>query len=160
MTRPWPDSLEVGRSGGRYRRLANSRPASASPTRGEPGLRSRGRRSRVVTPSIGGALLEQALERVGQPFLLVRRSGGLELEEAGSIADELGASGTIVGFLPACRPEMLGDASFRDEHGLRYAYVSGAMANGIGSAEIAEAMGRSGMLGIFGAAGLPIRAVE
>jgi hypothetical protein len=34
------------------------------------------------------------------------------------------------------------------------------MANGIGSAEIVEAMGRAGMLGIFGAAGLPIAAVD
>lgn len=34
------------------------------------------------------------------------------------------------------------------------------MANGIGSAEIVEAMGRAGMLGIFGAAGLPLATVE
>ena len=34
------------------------------------------------------------------------------------------------------------------------ACMSGAMANGIGSVEIVEAMGRGGMLGIFGAAGL------
>jgi PfaD family protein len=34
------------------------------------------------------------------------------------------------------------------------------MANGIGSAEIVEAMGRAGMLGIFGAAGLPLAAVD
>jgi PfaD family protein len=34
------------------------------------------------------------------------------------------------------------------------------MANGIGSVEIVEAMGRAGMLGIFGAAGLPLAAVD
>ncbi len=70
------------------------------------------------------------------------------------------STGPVAAHLPAIRPEWLGDASFRAEHGLRYAYVSGAMANGIGSAEIAEAMGRAGMLGIFGAAGLPLPAVE
>jgi PfaD family protein len=43
---------------------------------------------------------------------------------------------------------------------LRYAYVAGAMANGIGSAEIVEAMGRAGMLAFFGAAGLPLTKVE
>ena len=38
--------------------------------------------------------------------------------------------------------------------------MSGAMANGIGSVEIVEAMGRGGMLGIFGAAGLSLGHVE
>src|SRR5438045_4939978 len=62
--------------------------------------------------------------------------------------------------VPACRLEDLGDASFRAEHGLRYAYVTGAMANGIGSADIVEAMSQAGMLGFFGAAGLPLPCVE
>ena len=38
--------------------------------------------------------------------------------------------------------------------------MSGAMANGISSVEVVEAMGRGGMLGIFGAAGLSVEAVE
>ncbi len=63
-------------------------------------------------------------------------------------------------FVPACRLEDLGDASFRTDHRLRYAYVAGAMANGIGSVEIVEAMSRAGMLGFFGAAGLPPARVE
>ena len=114
----------------------------------------------MVIPSIGGQLREPALANVGQSFLLVRRPEGLEREPAGAIDEARGSSGPVLGYLPACRPDWLGDPSFRLEHGVRYGYVSGAMANGIGSAEIAEAMARSGMLGIFGAAGLPIRAVE
>src|SRR5262249_49484018 len=43
---------------------------------------------------------------------------------------------------------------------LRYPCVAGAMANGIGSEEVVEAMGRAGMLGFFGAAGLPLARVE
>src|SRR5438552_17061548 len=62
--------------------------------------------------------------------------------------------------VPACRLEDLGDASFRADHGLRYAYVAGAMANGIGSANIVEALSRAGMLGFFGAAGLSPQRVE
>lgn len=54
----------------------------------------------------------------------------------------------------------LGDASFRNDHGLRYAYVAGAMANGIASVELVEAMARGGMLGFFGAAGLGKDRVE
>jgi PfaD family protein len=59
-----------------------------------------------------------------------------------------------------CRLEDLGDSSFRADHRLRYAYLAGAMANGIGSVEIVEAMSRAGMLAFFGAAGLPLSAVE
>ena len=57
------------------------------------------------------------------------------------------------------RIEHLGDQSFCRDHGVRYAYVAGAMANGIGSAEIVEAMGRAGMIGFFGAAGLHLKVV-
>jgi trans-AT polyketide synthase/acyltransferase/oxidoreductase domain-containing protein len=62
--------------------------------------------------------------------------------------------------VPASRLEDLGDASFRADHGLRYAYVAGAMANGIGSVEVVEAMSRAGMLGFFGSAGLSLERVE
>jgi len=66
----------------------------------------------------------------------------------------------IAGYSPANPPEHLGDPDFVSDHGLRYPYIAGAMANGIGSAEIVEAMGSAGMLGFFGAAGLPLDAVE
>ena len=113
-----------------------------------------------MVPTSSGELLERALGRVGTPYLLVERAGALDLIEPDPDSFDPGWPGRVAGFLPSIRPENLGDASFRRDHGLRYAYVSGAMANGIGSAEIAEAMGRAGMLGIFGAAGLPLRKVE
>ena len=62
--------------------------------------------------------------------------------------------------VPACRLEDLGDASFRADHGLRYAYVAGAMANGIGSTGLVEAMSLAGMIGFFGSAGLSLERVE
>jgi PfaD family protein len=54
----------------------------------------------------------------------------------------------------------LGDPGFRAEHRLRYAYMAGAMANGIASAELVEALARGGMLGFFGAAGLDLSRIE
>ncbi len=60
---------------------------------------------------------------------------------------------------PACRLENIGDAVFRADHGLRYAYLAGSMANGIGSVALVRAMGEAGMLGFFGAAGLSVPAV-
>jgi PfaD family protein len=61
---------------------------------------------------------------------------------------------------PVLRPEDLGDASFIREHGVRYAYATGAMANGIASVELVEAGARAGLLSFFGSAGLPPERVE
>lgn len=54
----------------------------------------------------------------------------------------------------------LGDPGFKADHRLRYAYVAGAMANGIASVELVEALARAGMLGFFGAAGLDLPRIE
>lgn len=62
--------------------------------------------------------------------------------------------------VPPCRPEMLGDRSFCAELGIRYPYIGGSMAKGISSAAMAEELGKAGMLGFFGAAGLPYATVE
>lgn len=115
----------------------------------------------MLVPTTFEETLERALCRVRDPFLIVERGGGHALQEWDSTAwGDPAEADRVVSVLPACRPENLGDTSFCAEHRLRFPYVSGAMANGIGSAEIAEAMGHAGMLGIFGAAGLPPAAVE
>jgi len=61
---------------------------------------------------------------------------------------------------PALAPENLGDPAFRREHRVRYAYATGAMANGIASVELVQAGARAGLLSFFGAAGLPLDRVE
>jgi PfaD family protein len=104
--------------------------------------------------------LERALGNIGEPFLVVDRGGTPEVTP-GHPADAAGsARGRTIAFVPACPMENLGDPGFRALHGVQYACMSGAMANGIGSVEVVGAMGRGGMLGIFGAAGLPMEAVE
>lgn len=72
----------------------------------------------------------------------------------------LPGSGEPAAMLPAMRPQNLGDSTFRKDHGLQYAYVAGAMANGIGSVEVVTAMARAGMLGFFGSAGLDVATVR
>lgn len=62
----------------------------------------------------------------------------------------------LLAYVPALHPGMLGAASFRQRHRLQYAYVAGAMANGIASTDIVVAMAQEGMLGMFGAAGLDV----
>ncbi len=65
-----------------------------------------------------------------------------------------------IGYLPALTAEKLGNPAFLKTHGVRYAYMAGAMANGIASEEMVIALGQEGLLGSFGAAGLSLERVE
>ena len=66
----------------------------------------------------------------------------------------------LLATLPALYPEWLGDRSFCETHGVRFPYVTGAMANGIATTELVIEIARAGMLGFFGAAGLSFGRVE
>jgi PfaD family protein len=54
----------------------------------------------------------------------------------------------------------LGDREFCHDLGIRHPYLGGSMAKGISSIAMVEELGRNGMLGFFGAAGLPYATVE
>ncbi len=103
--------------------------------------------------------------RFREPAYIVRGEGGhlgvgLGGEVGGANGDSAGSSWPLWGAVPPIYPEWLGDRTFLDAHGTRYAYVAGAMANGIATTRLVAAMGRAGMLGFFGAAGLPLARVE
>jgi trans-AT polyketide synthase/acyltransferase/oxidoreductase domain-containing protein len=66
----------------------------------------------------------------------------------------------LIGVLPPLYPEWLGDRAFLDAHGLRFPYVGGAMARGISSTKLIIELARSGMMGFFGSAGLPLQATH
>jgi len=66
----------------------------------------------------------------------------------------------LQGYAPPCLPEQLGDPGFCAELGLAYPYLGGSMAKGISSVAMTEELGKAGMLGFFGAAGLPVNSVE
>ena len=108
--------------------------------------------------------LSRAIATLHQPVLLVRQHGVLAVARGGSLEfdpDTRAESGyPVAAYAPAQPVENLGDSSFCADHGLRYAYLAGAMANGIASAQLVEAMGRAGMLGFFGSAGLSLERVE
>lgn len=96
------------------------------------------------------------------------------LRSDGDGPDSLGRGGSLVfgsdappaearklaALAPAILPQTLGDESFRRDYGVRHAYVTGSMANGIASEAIVEAAGRGGMLGMFGAGGCTIPRVS
>lgn len=109
-----------------------------------------------------GASITDALHDVGLPLTAVHEHAGTALATGGTgtLGDTDDDGLPLVGFVPPSLPASLGDPTFKADHGLRYAYVAGSMANGIGSVEIVEAMGRAGMLGFFGAAGLALERVR
>jgi len=117
------------------------------------------------TPPVTDDLaLSRAITRLHEPLLLVEKEGEMAVASGGSLnfSRESTAIGgfSVAGYVPAFTPENLGDPAFSRDHRLRYAYVAGAMANGIASARLVEEMARGGMLGIFGAAGLSLERVE
>ncbi|OQY20616.1 MAG: 2-nitropropane dioxygenase [Desulfobacteraceae bacterium 4572_35.1] len=62
--------------------------------------------------------------------------------------------------IPPIKLEFCGDPLFLRTHKLRYPIIAGSMAKGISSAQMVIAMGTAGMLGFFGAAGLPLEQVQ
>ncbi len=109
------------------------------------------------------ASLSEGLSRVGRPLYLLDYADALAFSHEGRAelgVDQGGDGAPLLAVAPACRPQHLGSASFARDHGVRFCYVAGAMANGIASAQLVEAMGRAGMLSFFGAAGLAPDPVE
>ncbi|UCF90436.1 MAG: PfaD family polyunsaturated fatty acid/polyketide biosynthesis protein [Desulfobacterales bacterium] len=117
-------------------------------------------------PETGTRALKAAIFQVDRTVICLNINDQLAVGAAGAItlgdlrpSSQAGAI-PVVGYVPALPPENLGDSCFKQAHNLRYAYIAGAMANGITSVEMVAEMGRAGMIGFFGAAGLPLHEVE
>ncbi|MFO7750321.1 MAG: PfaD family polyunsaturated fatty acid/polyketide biosynthesis protein [Desulfobacteraceae bacterium] len=93
------------------------------------------------------------------PCFIVEQEEGLGIGSAS--AKETPDSGLdAVAWAPAFTAQHLGDPGFKRDHGIRYCYATGAMANGIASEAMVIAMGRAGFLASFGAGGLVPSRVE
>src|SRR5262245_16492069 len=105
--------------------------------------------------------LRVALADLNRPVLIVESASGPAVATGGSVALSSEKRGlAVLAILPPLNPASLGDPSFSTDHGLRFPYVTGAMANGIASAEVVEAIAGAGMLAFFGAAGLSLERIE
>ncbi|MFC4534172.1 ACP S-malonyltransferase [Sphaerisporangium dianthi] len=54
----------------------------------------------------------------------------------------------------------LGSHEFREDYGLRHAYLTGSMFKGIASTDLVIRMGKAGLMGFFGAGGLTLPEIE
>lgn len=116
-------------------------------------------------PATSDQALRGAIHRVTYPLFLININGktGVSQEGTITIGSEKSAGSDampLIGYAPAVHPKNLGDPRFKQAHNVRYAYVVGAMANGITSVEMVEEAGHNGMLGFFGAAGLLLDEIE
>ncbi len=117
-------------------------------------------------PAFDGQGVVEAVHAVRAPAYIVhhpeRAQLGVALSGRVLRPDEMNGAPTwpLIAALPAIFPEWLGDRSFCEIHGVRFPYVTGAMANGIATTAMVIAMARAEMLGFFGSAGLSLPRVE
>jgi trans-AT polyketide synthase/acyltransferase/oxidoreductase domain-containing protein len=116
-------------------------------------------------PERGDHKVRSAILRVTRPINLLNLDGQLAIGPGGTIT--IGKKITpkpgvypLYAYVPPLHPENLGDPQFKKTYNLRFAYIAGAMANGITSVEMVEKAGRAGMVGFFGAAGLSLDQIE
>jgi trans-AT polyketide synthase/acyltransferase/oxidoreductase domain-containing protein len=116
-------------------------------------------------PEVGDHAVRSAILRMTRPVHLLNLDGQLAIGRSGTIT--LGKEipkqpgvFPLCAYAPPLPPENLGDPRFKKTYHLRFAYIAGAMANGITSVEMVEKAGRAGMVGFFGAAGLSLNQIE
>src|SRR5437660_4837296 len=83
-------------------------------------------------PDSEAATFAAALGNLRSPVVVVRTDRGFAVAPGGSVT--LGPAGShpplaqpVAAFLPSLPPEQLGDPTFRRDHALKYAYMTGAM---------------------------------
>lgn len=116
-------------------------------------------------PNTEKGAFSEALRQLDCPFYAVDVDGRLGVSRDGTaiLGNQESSSSNgypLLGWSPPLPVESLGDPGFKADHGLRLAYICGAMANGITSTEMVEAAARAGMIGFFGAGGLSIGQIE
>ena len=116
-------------------------------------------------PKVGSHAIKDSIIKVTNPVFLIGIDGGIAVSQDGTITigDKLESNNNhhpLYAYAPPLHPQNLGDPYFKKAHNLRYAYIAGAMANGITSVEMVEKTGRAGMMGFFGAAGLSLDEIE
>ena len=124
-----------------------------------------GRWQGKTEPATGETAIHNAISNVCEPVYLINKNGAYGVSQEGALVISKSAESEDDGYpalayAPALHPKNLGDKQFKETYGISYAYVCGAMANGITSVEMVEAAGKAGMLGFFGAGGLSLDRIE
>jgi trans-AT polyketide synthase, acyltransferase and oxidoreductase domains len=100
--------------------------------------------------------IQKKLNNIEQPCYIVRQNGKIGVTHEGLLQESVNTnqSAEILTAIPPIHAQQLGDPEFRAAHNVRYAYLAGAMANGIASEKMVIALGQAGIMASFGAGGL------
>ena len=105
--------------------------------------------------------IHQKLQQTDRPcYVMQDFNGRIGVSNTGELVSQ-GRGLQVLAIANPMTASQLGDPTFLADYNLKYAYKTGAMANGIASADLVVAIGKAGFLGSFGAAGLvPARILE
>ncbi|RLD42106.1 MAG: 2-nitropropane dioxygenase, partial [Bacteroidetes bacterium] len=97
--------------------------------------------------------IQEKLLQTDKPCYVMKDFGGrIGVSNSGELVSE-GRGLQVLAMASPMTASQLGDPTFREDYGLKYAYKTGAMANGIASEEMVIAIGKANLLGSYGAAG-------
>jgi PfaD family protein len=116
-------------------------------------------------PELGIEAFKASLYDVYRPVFVVNYNNRIAVGRSGkmSIGNAFAKNADaypLFAYAPPLPPENLGNDLFKRLLGIRYAYIVGAMANGITSTDMVKAAAHAGIIGFFGAAGLTPDKVE
>lgn len=117
----------------------------------------------VESVSFDAAGIKNKLLNLDKPCYIVRTAGRIGVTNEGYLwQSDNGKKGhmEMLVALPPLAIQQLGDPSFLSFHGVKCAYATGAMAQGIASEELVIALGKKKILSSFGAGGLSPSRVE
>lgn len=110
---------------------------------------------------VGEQEIQAALLRLSEELYVVQSDGQVGVTGAGEIGPRrAGGAAQVLVVLSPLPVENLGNPTFNECYGTRYTYYGGAMASAIASVQMVTAMGKAGLMGSFGAAGLPPARLE
>ncbi|MBX9255857.1 PfaD family polyunsaturated fatty acid/polyketide biosynthesis protein [Desmonostoc muscorum CCALA 125] len=107
--------------------------------------------------------IKSKLLNLDKPCYIIRVEGKVGATNEGSLHpynQEKTEQAEIIIAVPPISTQQLGDPNFLKFHGVKYAYATGAMAQGIASEELVIALGKERILSSFGAGGLSPARVE
>jgi PfaD family protein len=117
----------------------------------------------LSTVSFDAKTIKNKLMNLNLPCYILKQEGEIGISNQGNLSYSANGKNQdleMVLSVPAIAFNQLGDPNFLEFYGVKYAYATGAMAQGIASEEMVITLGKANILSSFGAGGLSPHRVE
>ena len=115
------------------------------------------------TVSFDAVNIKNKLMNLNSPCYILNKEGQIGISNEGSLSYSANGKTQKLEMLltvPPIRFDQLGDPGFLEFYNVKYAYMTGAMAQGIASEEMVITLGKANILSSFGAGGLSPTRIE